>query len=79
MQIDPYNRFYAVTPSNTVDFPWGPCEAIFIGGNGVLQVVAQDGTVTAFDHAKGFILPIKAIRVNSTSTTATGIVALYRQ
>jgi hypothetical protein len=42
-------------------------------------VVAQDGTVTAFDHAKGFILPIKAIRVNSTSTTATGIVALYRQ
>lgn len=79
MQIDPYNRFYAVTPSDTVDLPWGPCEGIFIGGNGTLQVVAQDGTVTEFDHTKGVVLPVKAIRVNATNTSATKIVALYRQ
>lgn len=79
MQIDPYNRFYRITPSDTVNFPWGPCEALVMGSNGKIQVVAQDGYVTEFDSVKGDWLPIKAIRINATDTTATHIVALYRQ
>lgn len=79
MQIDPYNRFYPVTPSDTDNFPWGPCEAVVIGTNGKVQAVAQDGTVVEFDFVKGEILPLKLIRVNATNTTASNIVALYRQ
>lgn len=79
MQIDPYNRFYAVTPSDTVNFPWGPCDAIAVGVNGKVQAVAQDGTVTEFDLVKGEVIPIKLIRVNATDTSANNIVALYRQ
>ena len=50
-----------------------------MGANGKIQVVAQDGSVTEFDALKGDWLPIKAIRINATDTTATHIVALYRQ
>lgn len=79
MQIDPYNRFSLVTPSDTDNFPLGPSEAIAIGVNGKVQAVAQDGTVTEFDLVKGEVIPIKLIRVNATGTTAMNIVALYRQ
>lgn len=78
MQIDPYNVWVAVTPSDSVDLPQ-LTEAVYAGSNGVIQAVSQDGTVVAFHCATGVIIPIKAKRVNNTSTTANHLVALYRQ
>lgn len=78
MQIEPYNVWVAVTPSDSVDLP-RLTEAVYAGSNGTIQAVSQDGTVVAFHCTTGVIIPIQAKRVNNTSTTANNIVALYRQ
>jgi hypothetical protein len=78
MQIDPYNYWVAVTPSDSVDLP-AMTEAIWAGGNGVVAAVEQDGTVVNFHCVTGNVIPIKAKRINSTNTTASNLVALYRQ
>lgn len=78
MQIDPYNVWVPVTASDTVDLP-NIADALYAGSNGVIQAVSQDGTVVAFHCVTGAVIPIKVKRVNSTSTTANNVVALYRQ
>jgi len=78
MQIDPYNVWVAVTPSDSVDLP-ALTEAIWAGGAGVIAAVEQDGGVVNFTCVAGTLVPIKARRINSTNTTATALVALYRQ
>ena len=69
-------RHAAVTPSDTVNFTELP-KAVFVGVAG--NVVAIDDTDTAVTYAMaaGSFLPIRPKRINSTSTTATGLVAIY--
>ncbi len=82
---NPYNRGLAITKSDTDNFipgvaqsgGWATSEAIYVGGAGIVAAVFQDGTVANFTAAAGEILPIRCIRVNSTDTTATLMVALY--
>ena len=80
-----YNRCFTVTPSDTVDLaPFSQNQAltgvIYVGGAGNLVVAFSDGTLVNFTAAvAGFTIPIAVRRVNSTSTTATAIVACYRQ
>ncbi len=69
--------FASITKSDTVDFPDGICDAIYVGTAGVVQVVRWDNVVVPFTCAAGAILPVKARRVNSTSTDPTLMVALY--
>ena len=72
----PANSFVAVTPSDTVDLT-PPARALYVGGAGNVVVINAAGTaVTFIGVAAGSILPIRTTRVNSTSTTATSIVAL---
>lgn len=78
MQIDPYNRAEAVTKSDTVNFQNGLCEALQVGGAGIVAAVFQDDSVVNITAAAGNILPIKIKRVNSTNTTATVMTALFR-
>lgn len=81
-----FNRWEAITPSDTVNFDGstgiGPtvatCDAIFVGGAGVVVAVQSNGRAVAFTAAVGEILPLQAIRVNSTSTAATLLVALFQ-
>lgn len=82
-----YNKGVAITASDTVNFvaagkgPMGdsfPCDAIYVGGAGVVPVVFQDGTVVNFTCVAGQVLPVAAKRVNSTNLTATLLVALYQ-
>lgn len=70
-------RAIAVTPSDSTNFTGGICRALYVGtGGNVVAIV--DGTAVTFTNVQGgSILPIKASRVNSTSTTASAIVALY--
>lgn len=83
IRIPRYSKAVAITKSDTVDFadPQAPhrcCDAIYVGGAGTLVVVLEDNTAITFAGAlAGTIYPFRARRVNSTSTTATSMVALY--
>ena len=69
--------YSAVTPSDETDFG-SICRAIFVGGAGDVVAVRHDGTAVTFAGVQaGTVLPIACRRVNSTSTTASGIVALF--
>jgi hypothetical protein len=77
-----YNKAVAITPSDSVNFiaqgtSDNLCSAIYVGGAGVVVVVFQDGSTANFTCVAGQILPVRAKRVNSTSTTATLMLALY--
>lgn len=75
----PYNVSRLITKSDTVNFAEGPCDAIYVGGAGIVVAVLDDANSTTqqFTCVAGQILPIRAKRVNSTTTTATLMNALY--
>jgi hypothetical protein len=81
--INGYNRGVAVTKSDTVNFDvlFGrsipTCDALYVGGAGIVVAVFQDGSTANFTAVAGALLPLELIRVNSTTTTATLMVALY--
>jgi len=66
-----------VTPSDSVNLTDVP-RAIYVGGTGDVVAVSADGSVKTFANVSaGSILPIRPVRINSTSTTATSLLALY--
>lgn len=76
-EVTTASTYSAVTPSDSTNFS-EPCRALYIGGAGTVVAVNTAGSAVTFAGAlAGTILPIQAIRVNSTSTTATNIVALF--
>ena len=84
-----YNRSVVITKSDTVNFDGStysasastkaiPADAIFVGGAGVVVAIFEDGSLAPFTVLAGTVLPLKCIRVNSTSTTASLMNALYQ-
>jgi len=84
-----YNRSLVITKSDTVNFDGStysasastkaiPADAIFVGGAGVVVAIFEDGSLAPFTVLAGTVLPLTCIRVNSTSTTATLMNALYQ-
>lgn len=80
-----YNIARAITKSDSINFDSSTYvageqpvlfDAIYVGGAGVVAVVLQDGSVLNVTAVAGGTLPIQAIRVNSTNTTATVMTAL---
>lgn len=70
-------QFFAITPSDTVNFSF-TVRGIYVGGAGAVVAVNEAGTAVTFAAVPvGTILPIRATRVNATSTTATNLVGLY--
>jgi len=65
----------AVTPSDTTGFP--VCAALYVGTGGTVVAIVNGVAITFVNAQSGSILPVRATRVNSTSTTASNIVALY--
>ncbi len=88
-----YNPGYAVAkrivPSDTINIDGSvsttganvkPCDALWVPATTAttVTVLTQDGTQTGFSVFLGTnILPVRAIRVKSTGTTPTALVALY--
>jgi hypothetical protein len=79
---DFYNKYVAITKSDTVNYDGStfaanaatkalPADAIYVGGAGIVVAVMEDGSTAQFTAVAGEILPIRSIRVNSTTTTAT--------
>jgi hypothetical protein len=68
---------FAITPSDTTNFAEA-ARAIYVGSAGNVAVVPIEGgtAVTFVGAVAGSILPVRAIRVNSTGTTAGSLVGL---
>lgn len=70
---------YAVTTSDTVDLPNGATTALYVTGSGNVNVnLAGGGTAVLTSLSAGQIIEVAVTRVLATSTTATGIFALYK-
>ena len=69
----------AVTLSDSTDLPC--TRALYVGTGGNVAVMMGDGNnpsaVTFSNVGTGVILPIQVVRVMSTNTTASNILALY--
>lgn len=64
---------FAVTPSNTANFAT-QARALRINVAGDVAVVSPSDTVVTYTCVAGEVLAVRCKRVNSTGTTATGIV-----
>ena len=71
----PATRVILVTPSDSVNLAY-PARAIRATGAGNVAVVCYDATVVVCAFAAGETRHIYATRINSTSTTATGLEAM---
>lgn len=72
----PASNYAAVTPHASTEFTY-ESRALWVGTGGNLVAVRADGTEVTFSNVPdGTLLPIRAIRVDDTST-ASGIVALW--
>jgi hypothetical protein len=70
---DSYRGVAAVTPSDSTEVAFS---GIYVGGAGNVAVETNDGTATFTAVPVGTILPVCAIKVLSTGTTATNLVGL---
>ena len=67
---------YSVTASDTINLPY--VSVIYIGGAGSVKVTtAQGDEVTFVGLQTGSVLPVQALRVWSTGTTATNLIGIY--
>jgi hypothetical protein len=73
----PAVRLRAVTPNDTDPLVF-VCKALYVGTGGNVAIMASEDTaaVTLTNVQSGSIIPVRALRVMATGTTATGIVAL---
>jgi hypothetical protein len=73
----PASNAFAVTPDDTDDLTHA-ARALFVGGGGDIKVDTLGGdTVTFTGVVAGSILPVRVLKVYSTGTDATDIVAVY--
>lgn len=78
--VDAQYDGYAVTADDSNDLGNGPCDAIYVTGTGNVAINLPDaGTAVLTSVGAGQIVACAAQRIKSTSTTATGIYALYRK
>ena len=68
-------RFFAVTPSNTLNFATA-ARALYVGIGGNITAVGRDGVAVLFTAVpQGVTLLGEFLRVNSAGTTASALVA----
>lgn len=75
----PYNKGVDITKSDTVNIvgPKKLTDAVYVGGAGIVVAVWEDGSTSQLTAVAGEILPIAIKRVNSATTSASLMVALY--
>jgi hypothetical protein len=77
--VGPFSRWVAVTPSDAAEqWKGSPPDALWVGGAGNIAIEDENAVACVFQGVQaGSLLPVRATRVNNTSTTATLIVALW--
>jgi hypothetical protein len=79
-----YNHTEAVTKSDSVNLTTYDgnskrlTDALYVGGAGIVVAVFGDDSTGQFTAVAGEILPLAIKRVNSSTTTATLMQALYQ-
>lgn len=69
---------YAVTPTDSTDLGNGPTRGLFVTGAGNVNVTLVSGATAVLTSVPAnTLIPIQVSQVQNTSTTATGIFALY--
>lgn len=79
-ESDPFSGFVTVTPSDSTNIAVPAntkVRGILVGGAGVVAALDSRGNVTNITASAGQLIPGLIVRVNSTNTTATGLVAGY--
>ena len=66
----------AITPSDSVDLAQ-TTRAVYVGGAGTVVAIVNGVAITVAGATAGSFLPIRATRINATSTTATNLVAVW--
>jgi hypothetical protein len=82
-----YNKWVAITKSDTINIGEITADdgnallpmAVYVGGAGNVVAVASNGATATFTAVAGSTLLIRPKRINSTSTTASAMVALYQE
>lgn len=73
----PIDAVRPVTPSDAADLPGGVARGLFVGEAGTVAIVDRHGGAATLTSMEAQYHPIRVLRVRTTGTTATGIVALY--
>jgi len=74
---DPGSGHFSITPSDSTDFT-NVTRGIYVGVGGDIVIVAKEGGALTYKNAlAGTIIPVRATRVNSTSTTATNLIGIF--
>lgn len=74
----PAQDLKSVTPDDNADLASGPCRGIIVGVAGNVKITTPAGTAIVVPSlVAGIVHPIEAVRIWSTSTTATTILAVY--
>lgn len=72
----PATTGFAITPHDSTDFTF-VTRGIYVGVGGDIVIVMKSGGALTFKNAvAGSVIPVRATRVNSTSTTATNLIGL---
>lgn len=76
--VTPYNlaKSIATEKSDSANFAT-PCDALLISAAGNVVVVFDDDFSFTLAVVAGQLVPLKLVRINSTNTTATGLVLWY--
>jgi len=89
--LSSYGNAMVIVPNNSVDIfdvsaapisgqsqPTRGISAIYVGGVGTIKVALASGNIVSFIAVPtGTILPVNAVRVFSTGTGATNLIALW--
>ena len=77
-RLDPAENYATYTAHDSTNFTGGPSRQIIVCTGGIVQLVKEDGTVVATPSLPdGAVLNVRAIRINSTSTGASGFFVLH--
>lgn len=71
----PASRAVSITPSDSADLT-NSVRALWVGTYGDVKVTTVGGDTVTFTNVEG-LLPVRAQRVFSTGTSASGIIGLY--
>lgn len=72
-----YTRAVAITPNDSTELEGVAALFIGTGGSLVVEPVSGGNTVTFTNVANATLLPVGAVRVLATGTTASGIIGLF--
>ena len=77
--IAPSGTYSAITPSDSSANNFtNQTISIYVGGGGTIVAVDEDGNTVSFVGAVvGSTIPIRCVRINSTGTTASNLIAFF--